>query len=142
MPAAVPFIAMGAAAVGAGVSVYSAIRAGEEEEKAAKREARRERFAAAQRAEIKRKEHQRLIARQRARYGAAGLTMEGTPLLVQIESMRESEEELARILAGGEMYASEAERAGRAARRSGYVRGVVAGAGGVTTLARIRHEWF
>lgn len=63
------------------------------------------RRAAAQKAEDTAKQHRQLLAMQRARYGAAGVSMEGSPLLVQMESLNESENELLRITQAGETEA-------------------------------------
>jgi len=141
---AIPIISVFASVASTAVSAYSSYRAGEEEEKARKRAAMQARQRAEQLATAKEKEHRRLLATQRARYGAAGMTLEGTPLLVQMESMRESEEELERIKAGGEAYATEQERVGRQAARSGYVGAIGYGVGGVTTLSRIGryYDWW
>lgn len=123
-------------------SAYSSYQAGREEKREHKKVAEQRRIQAAQRAKIEEKRHRSIIASQRARYGAAGLTMEGTPLLVQMESMRESEEELTRIRAGGEVMAQASERAGRQAQRSGYVEAGGAVLGGATTLTRIAGRYY
>lgn len=144
MAAAVPIIAVVASVASTAYSAYSSYRAGREEKKEHKRAAAQERLRAHQRADIEAKRHRRVIASQRARYGAAGLTMEGTPLLVEMESLRESEEELTRIRAGGEAGALASERAGRRAQTSGYVEAGGTAIGGATTLARAGryYDWW
>lgn len=136
MAAAIPVIAVVASVASTAYSAYSSYRAGREEKKESRRAAEQARLRAAQRAKAKEKEHRRIIARQKARYLGSGLTMEGSPLLVEMESLKESEEELARIRAGGEAYATEYERAGTAAQRSGYVGAVGAGVRGGESLLR------
>ena len=158
MAAAIPYIMVAAAVASTAVSVYSAAQAGQEAKSAREREAgqlqrsaEQSRKAAAQKAEDTRKRHLMLLSAQRARYGASGLTMEGTPLLVQMESMRESEEELRRIIEEGEMgygvsmeSAAEARKIGGQAATSGYVKGFGALTSGVGTIERVgrNYDWW
>ena len=150
--AAVPIVLT---AVGVGATVYSTIRAGRAESKAeserATQEARaaeRAREIAAQRAEDEEKRHKAIIATQEARYAASGVTMEGSPLLVQMESLKESEEQLRRIREGGEVeymtHKELAQAAGRRAgeaRRSGYVTALAQGAGGTYNIGKSFDWW-
>lgn len=135
MPAAVPYIAVAAAIAGTAVSTYSAVRAGQEQQSAREREAEQmrrsaeqSRLAAAQKAADYKKASERVMATQRARYAAAGLEEEGSPLLVQLESLKESQDEISRIIAAGELgygtsvfAAQTTEAKGQAAVTSGYV---------------------
>ena len=155
---ALGYIMVAAAVAGTAVSVYSAVQAGEQAKSAREREAgqlersaAQARKAAALKAEDTRKQHLRLLAAQRARYGASGLEMEGTPLLVQMESMKESEEQLRRIIEEGELgYASQTDAAaesrliGGQAATSGYVRAAGAGVQGVGTIESIgrNYKWW
>ena len=166
MAQGIPFIMLGLTAASTAVGVMSSVAAGKAEERAAERTAADTRAAAAktaaqirlsapQKAEDTKKEHQRIIAAQAARYGASGLRMEGTPLLVQMESLKESEEQLRRIIEGGETEASIYERtgerkaatyeeAGRQAGISGQIGGVKAllsGATSMGTIGRQYHWW-
>jgi len=123
-------------------SAYSQYAAGEAEERAEKRRAKELRYRYGVQAAQAEKEHRRLIATQKARYGASGLTMEGTPLLVQMESLKESEEELARIRTFGEMAAGESELLGKLARRAGYARAGGELLGGTARTMRTYYDWF
>lgn len=91
--------------------------------------------AAADAGEIRRRaavdieeEHERrrkILSAQRSIYGASGLQMEGSPLLMEAESIRQSEENVGRILLGQELGVKEAEQYGvglaeQYQQRSGY----------------------
>jgi len=115
------------------VSIYSSVSAGKKEEHAEKNVARQLRQQAIQKAEDTAKEHRRILAIQRAKYGASGL---GSPLEVQMESLRESEEQLRRIREGGAFEAEVHEEAGEEALKSGYLRGVGAGLAGTTSVVK------
>jgi hypothetical protein len=144
MAAAIPYIMVATAVAGTAVSVYSAAKAGEAQKEASQREASRSRLAAQQKAEDTRKLHLRVMAAQKARYGASGLTMEGSPLLVQMESMKESEDELRRIIEAGEYGADITERTGSQAATSGYVKAFGSAVGGVGTIDRVgrNYDWW
>ena len=137
MAAAIPFIMVGLSVVSTAVGFISSLQAGKAEEKAAERAAAQTRAAAERKAEDTRKQHQRIIAAQKAKYGYAGLTTEGTPLLVQMESIKESEEQLRRILEGGEMEAEAYEEAGERAATSGQIGGVKALLSGAQSFAQV-----
>jgi len=102
-------------------SVYSSVQSGRSEDKAAKKASRQAAYSASLKAEDERKKRERILATQRARYGASGVTMEGSPLLVQMESLAESEEQLRRIRETGYLQADLYEEQGEEAKRSGYV---------------------
>ena len=150
--AAVPIIL---ASVGTAATVYSTMQAGRAESKAESqraaqedRAAERARKIAAQKAEDERKRHKAILGTQEARYAASGVTMEGSPLLVQMESLRESEEQLKRIREGGEVeymtHKELAQAAGRRAgeaTRSGYVTALGQGAGGTYKIGRSFDWW-
>jgi len=155
--AAIPYIMVAAAVAGTAVSVYSSIRAGQVEKEAREREAAQlersaaqARKAAQQKAEDTKQKHRSLLAAQRARYAAAGFTGEGTPLLVQMESVKESEDEIRRIIEEGELgytaateSAAEARRLGGEAQVSGYLSAAGSTAQGAGTLGRIaRNYWW
>ena len=142
MAAAMGIVSIIATAASPAYSAYSSYRAGKEEKKERRRaatEITRRRELEAQAAE---KKHRRILASQRALYGAAGVTMEGSPLLVQIESLKESEEELARIRQFGEYEASQQRRLGSMAQRSGYVEAGGEVVRGVGKIPRIYYDWW
>jgi len=72
----------------------------------AERDASNARAAAQIKAENYQEEARRRMAKIRADYAAAGVTTEGTPLLVMMESAREAERDVQRIRWGGEAQAS------------------------------------
>jgi hypothetical protein len=142
MAAAVPVISVIATVASTAYSAYSSYQAGAEEKKERRRAAEeisRRRELEAQAAERK---HRGILATQRALYGAAGVTMEGSPLLVQIESLRESEEELARIRSFGEYEATQQRRLGQMAQRSGYVEAGGEAIRGAGQIPRIYYDWW
>ena len=136
MAAAIPVIMAVATVASTAVSIYSSVSAGKKEEHAEKNVARQLRQQAIQKAEDTAKEHRRILAVQRAKYGASGVTMEGSPLLVQMESLRESEEQLRRIREGGAFQAEVHEEAGEEALESGYIKAGQAGLAGTTSVVK------
>jgi hypothetical protein len=129
--AAIPVLITAAAA---GFSAYSSHQAGVAQKKAADKAADRAKEAAVLRASDTEKQHRRIIATQEARYGASGLTMEGSPLLVQQESLAESKEQLRRILEGGDYQSDVYKQAGDEATMAGdagAIGSLLSGAGSV-----------
>lgn len=118
------------AAVGAGVSVASAISGGRARKRAAAREARQQRWQAAYTrdqttAAILRQDKvaRKTLGAMRAAYGAAGVTVEGSPLDILAESAAAAELDKLTIQYQGELtakgYETNArltEAAGRAAQ--------------------------
>jgi len=117
--AAAPAIAMVVTAAAAAYSAYSSHQAGQAQEDAADKAEDRAKAAARLRAADTAKQHRRVIASQEASYGAAGLTMEGSPLLVQQESLKESKEQLRRIVEGGQYASDVYKQAGDEAAMAG-----------------------
>ena len=88
-----------------------------------------ERQRAAFAAEQQREENRRVLGRQRALYGQAGVDVNaGSPLLVMADTARQAELDAQIILSGGQSRASAAEAQARlsrygagAAQRAGYI---------------------
>lgn len=114
--AAIPVIITAAAAA---YSAYSSVQAGKAQENAADKAEKRAKQAAALKAADTAQQHRRVIANQEASYGAAGLTMEGSPLLVQQESIKESKEQLRRIVEGGQYTSDVYKQTGDEAAMAG-----------------------
>lgn len=111
----IPIVATVATVASTAYSVYSSVEAGHEARQArheaeglaierARLEAESERAAEeatrlqAQRdVKAEQDRRRRILATQSALYGAAGLEMEGSPLLVKAESIRQSEENISQI---------------------------------------------
>jgi len=125
-----------ATAVGAIVSAYAMYQQGQAaaaaqdyQAKIARNQAIAARQAAEVAAENARERHQRVLAAQRARLGAAGvMSTEGSPLIVQMESAEQAALEEARIRYAGQVqaggYESQAILSGyqaRSARAAGYL---------------------
>lgn len=139
--AAIPIII---AAVGAAATIYSSVQQGKAQERASDRAAKLARSASDREAADTEKQHIRAIATQEAMYGKAGLTMEGSPLLVKQTSLRESEEQLRRIREGGSNLSSMYKTEGDEARTAGTVSAVGAGVKGAESVYKIGndYDWF
>lgn len=120
----------------AGVSAYAQIRQGQQAEavgkynaRIAEQQAASARTAAAADAETKRRQFDRILGTQRARFGASGVIgSEGSSLLVMMQSEEEAALDVARVRYGGaaQAYGLQSEATlqrfqGRQARRQGYL---------------------
>lgn len=119
---------------GIGMSAYSQYEQGRSQNEwsqynaaIAERDAKASRQSAEYEAGRKRKETERLLGRQRALYSKAGVTFEGSPLLLMEETAAEGEIDALMIQREGKLrasrYQSEAELSrmkGSAAQRAGY----------------------
>lgn len=108
MAAAAPYIALAATALGTGVSVLSAVGQGQAQKAAMKEQSRAAAYnrqvaeqnaqavEAAGRLDIEqqRREHLQILGAQKARYGAAGVIMEGTPLEVMAQTASDMEQDI------------------------------------------------
>jgi len=124
-----------AAVAGTAMSAMGQIQAGQSQSEwsnynaqIAERDAQNTRNLAAFDAEQKRKETQSLIGRQKALYGKAGVTMEGSPLLLMEETASEGELDARMIEWSGsnksERYMSEGQLSrmkGSQAKTAGYI---------------------
>jgi hypothetical protein len=139
--AAIPVLVTAAATA---YSAYSNVQAGKAQKKAADKAEDRSERAAGLLAVDTEKEHRRIIASQEALYGAAGLTMEGSPLLVQQEALTQSKEQLDRILEGGGFSADVYRQAGQEATmagNAGAIQSLLSGAGDVYTSGADYKWW-
>ena len=146
--AAIPIVL---AVVSTGAAIYGTMQQAKAEKRVAGQEVRaaeQARKIAAQRAEDEGKRHKAILATQKARYAASGVTMEGSPLLVQMESLRESEEQIRRIREGGEVeymthqeLAQAAGKRARTTRVSGYTTAVAEGTRDVYKTGKTYDWW-
>lgn len=144
MAVAIPYILVAATVASTAYSVYSSETAGRKEEKAQDRAAEQAMRSAELEAYTKGKEHRRILATQRAKYGGAGMEFEGTPLVVQFESIKESEEELRRILESGGIAAEAYRTRGDVARQAGYGRAAGYGMSGLESTFKLgrTYNWW
>jgi len=144
MAAAVPFVMMAVAVAGTAYSVSQSAKAGRMQRAAADREAEQSRLAAAQLARDTAEKHQRTIATQEAMYGASGLTQEGSPLLVQHESMIQSKEQLRRIYEAGENQSLALLSSGEELAMASRAKGTQAVLSGVSEVAKTgsNYSWW
>lgn len=138
------YVAAIIAAVGVAASMYSSHQAASAQKKASNRAAEQADRAANLAAEDAAEQHKRAIATQEAMYGAAGLTMEGSPLLVKQTSLRESQEQLRRIREGGSNLSGMYRAEGQEARTAGNIRAVGEAAKGAESVYKIGndYDWF
>ncbi len=99
--------------VASAASAYASYQSGRMQKKAAEtsaalaeRDAENQRAAARIKGENYAEEARRRMATMRAQYAQAGVKMEGTPLLVMMNTAREVEKDLQRIKWGGEAQAN------------------------------------
>lgn len=118
------YVAAAIAALGAIVSAYATYQQSKAQSESlryqseqARNQATAAQHAAGIAAQNEHEKNQRVLAAQRARYGAAGVMgSEGTPLLVQMQSAETAALEEARIRYGGEVQAQNLESASRLRR--------------------------
>jgi hypothetical protein len=152
------YSALALSAVGAGVSAYGAYQQGKSQEAIANYNAALERNRAIQAqqdakaaAAAQRREKDILTKRQRALYAKAGVTNEGTPLEVMIDTAQQMELEALEIERGGDIMASQHRSqavidtySGKAAKRGAmYSAGatLLQGAGSIAgSFALARHN--
>ncbi|MCC4240386.1 hypothetical protein [Thalassospira povalilytica] len=96
--------------LGAGAKLYAA----NETRKASNRQAKLIREQSSRDAALRQRQNQRLLASQRARYSAAGVTLEGTPGLVMDETDSMAAQDIADLYYFGNQNANAARRTGRA----------------------------
>jgi Flp pilus assembly protein TadB len=122
------------AAVGAGTSAYSSIKQGEAQKEAAEENAkiaeanaRAAQEKAAYDEEMHRERVKKILKSQRALYGASGVDMEGTPMIVQADTMEQGELDALAIRRGGDVAAAEQrsmarlyKMQGKSALKQGY----------------------
>ena len=104
MAVALPFIAMGALALGTGMSVYGSLSAGKQEARAAKAQskiaelqANAEGERADEEADQLRENARTMASYQRAAYGASGFDLSGSPMLVVAQTLRDSEKDIVNL---------------------------------------------
>lgn len=132
--AVLPAIAIGAAVAGTGLSIYGSLFAGSQQAAAAHTQAKLSKLqaeaederAASEAGAIRRKARE-LFSTQRAAYAASGVRLEGTPLLVMADTIRESERDILNIYKQADArklafltQADVFETAGKAARTASY----------------------
>ncbi len=124
MAAAVPIIMLAVAVAGTAYSVAKSKKAGRQRQEELDRQAAQTKEAANQLYSDTEKQHRRILARQNAIYGASGVTSEGSPLLVEHESLMESKEQLRRIQQAGEENSQALLSQGEEAYRVGQAEGI------------------
>lgn len=128
-------IAIAAAVVAAGVGIYSAVSAAsaqadmaDAQAKALEQQAKSQEEAAAYEERQFRRKAALLIGKQHAIYGASGLdTVTGSPLLMELDTVRQAELEAQNIKRGGDVAAASSRfESGLAKYRSNYYQGTIA----------------
>lgn len=113
-PVTLGVIALGVSAIGTGMSAYGQYQSGQAQKGAYKysaqvseAEAGVARAGAAREEEVHREKLHRLMGTQKALFGAAGVSIEGTPLSILEETAFQGEREAEYIRYGGEVSATE-----------------------------------
>lgn len=127
-------IGIGSTAAGAGMSIFGSLFSGSQQAAAARTQAKLSRLQAeaeeeraGSEANVIRRKARELFSTQRAAYAASGVRLEGTPLLVMAETIRESEKDIVNVykqadarklawLTQADMF----DAAGKAARTASY----------------------
>lgn len=148
--AVIGIIGVAVAVVGAGVSAYAASeqaaaqkKASQFNEKVSRNQALLATYAADQRAKQAADKHRRILASQRVAVGASGISTEGSPLTVMMDTAAEAKYQEGLIKYGGQQqtegYLAEASLQGfygRQATQAGYLnsgRSLLSGASSVGT---------
>jgi hypothetical protein len=149
-----PAIGTGITVAGTGASIYGKLYAGSQQAAAAGTQAKMSRLQAEAEGERAvaetdaiRKNARKLFSAQRAGYAASGVKLEGTPLLVMADTIRESERDILNVykqadarklawLTQADMFTA----AGKAARTASYWEAgstlLTGGAGGISPWLR------
>ena len=139
--AAIPFVMLAVSAASTAYGIISSRKAASAQEDAANRQAEASRAAAARLAKDTEEQHQRVIATQEARYGASGLTQAGSPLLVQHESIKQSQEQIRRIIQSGEDQSLALYSSGQELASAGTAQAVGQAASGVSSAFKIGRDY-
>lgn len=144
MAAAIPFVMMAVAVAGTAYSVAESKKAGRQRQSELDRQAAETKERANQLYQDTQEQHRRILARQNSIYGASGVTAEGSPLLVQAESVRQSKEQLRRIEQAGESGSQALLAEGEQAYQVGQAEGVKSLLGGASTAYGIgrNYSWW
>ena len=132
---ALPAIAIGSAAAGTGMSIFGSLYSGQQQAAAARTQAKLSKLQAAAEEEragaeagVIRRKARELFSTQRAAYAASGVRLEGTPLLVMADTIRESERDILNVYKQTDArklsfltQAGVFEAAGSAARTASYI---------------------
>lgn len=104
MAVALPFIALGALAIGTGMSVYGTLAQGAHEARVAKAQAqiselqaKTEGESADANANQLRQKAREMVSYQRAAYGASGFDMSGSPMLTVAQTLHDSGRDIANL---------------------------------------------
>lgn len=141
MAAAIPAIALAVSAASTAYSFIQNRKAGEQRQEEFNRQAAQTKEQAAQLYQDTQDQHRRMLARQNAIYGASGLTSEGSPLLVEHESLRQSKEQLRRIQQAGETNSQALLEQGRNAYQVGQAEGIKSLLGGAANTYGIGRSY-
>ena len=130
-------------AIGSIAGGIGARRAGDFNAAVARRDAEIARQRATREEADSRRRSQRILAAQRAGFSAAGVTLEGTPLLVEEESAGEAELDALTLRFGGRVEASRFEARARAAEfggRAAFAKSLFGAAGAFAEPRKRRDE--
>jgi hypothetical protein len=144
MAVAIPAIMLAVTVASTAYSISESRQAGKERKAELGRQAEQTKEQARLLYQDTQDQHRRIIGRQKAIYGASGVTGEGSPLLVQHESLAQSKEQLRRIQYAGETNSAALLEQGQQAYEVGQAEGIkslIGGAGQVYGMGRSYNWW-
>jgi len=103
------------------VSGGSKLMAGQAESDAYNEQAREARRLGAEKSRVAGLEGRRVVGSQRAGFGAAGVELEGSPMLVMMESIGETMREQESIIAGAKSEEKTLRKKAKQSRMAGYM---------------------
>jgi uncharacterized protein HemX len=125
------------AVAGAGVSAYGQVQAGKAQEQQMKEQAKQEEFAAQSQELQRRQELNRALAANAAALSTAGISGEGTPASLALESAKKAGLSEATIDLSEKLRQSALIRAGKTAKQTAYIgaaSSLLSGAGSIAAL--------
>lgn len=141
MAAAIPAIMLAVTVASTAYSMSQSHKAGKERQAEYDRQAAQTKEQAAQLYQDTQDQHRRMLSRQNAIYGASGVTGEGSPLLVEHESLRQSKEQLRRIQQAGETNSQALLEQGQNAYQVGQAEGIKSLLGGAANTYGIGRSY-
>jgi hypothetical protein len=129
--------AIALSAAGTATSVYGQVQAGKAQEQAMKEQAKQEEFAAQSQELQRRQELNRALAANVAALSTAGISGEGTPASLALESAKQVGLSEATIDLSEKLRRASLERQGRVAKQTAYIgaaSSLLSGAGNIAAL--------
>ena len=128
-------VAVTTLAVGTGTSVYGQIQSGKAQQESLERQAEEEKIAAENRELQRKQELNRVLAANAVSASMSGITGEGTPASIALESAKQIGASEGMINLSDKLKRAQLRRQGTMAKRSGYIGATSTLLQGATSLA-------